>query len=205
MLLAIGGILIRAAITPTSFRISRSVIINAPPEKVYPMIANLRHWNAWNPFSKQDPHVQITYSGPESGVGAHYAWTSTGQTGVGNMTVTGATPQAINMDLNFEKPFSASNKVVFGMTPKEGGTEVSWTMSGPSPFLNRIVSVFMSPDKLVGGEFEKGLADLKEPEDMLYALLCYNDEDEVFAKSQADSDATMERLHRVQEGLIARG
>ncbi len=161
LFIAIGGVLIRAATLPTSFQISRSVILSAPPEKVYPMIANLRHWNGWNPFAKSDPQAQITYSGPEEGVGAHYSWTSAGPSGVGNMTVTGTMPQAIHMDLNFEKPFAAQNKVVFGVVPQDTGTKVSWTMSGASPFMNRIFSVFMNPDTFVGREFEKGLADLK--------------------------------------------
>jgi hypothetical protein len=161
LLIAIGGVLVRAATLPVDFRISRSIRVAAPPERVYPMIADLRQLNEWNPFARQDPSISITYSEPAEGVGSHFSWTSTGQAGAGSMTITSATPQAVAMDLTFEKPFAARNKVVFGISPNGNGADVSWTMTGSSPFLHRIFSVFMSPDKMVGGAFEKGLADLR--------------------------------------------
>lgn len=162
LLIAVSVVLFIAAKSPSDFRISRSIQIGIPSDKIVPLIANLHRFNEWNPFIKADPGAKISYSGAEAGVGAHCGWSSTGQAGVGSMTVTQQTDRAIGMDLNFEKPFSAENKVIFGLLPNpDGSTSVSWTMTGQRPFLHRVLAVFINFDEMIGGQFDIGLRELK--------------------------------------------
>jgi hypothetical protein len=161
LLIAIGALLAYVATRPDAFRIERKTRIAALPEKIFPLIADLKAFNSWNPFAKGDPTMVLNYQEPQSGVGAAYNWTG-GRAGAGDMTVTQANaPSHVAMDLNFLKPMVASNKVVFSLTPADGGTEVSWAMSGKYSFVQKLFSLIFNSDKMVGGEFAKGLADLK--------------------------------------------
>jgi uncharacterized protein YndB with AHSA1/START domain len=161
LVVVVGGLLAYVASRPDTFRIERSVTISAPPEKLFPLIADLHAFNTWNPFAQGDPTMQLSYSGSQSGVGAAYGWTG-GRSGAGNMTVTEATaPSSVAIDLNFLKPMVASNKVVFSLTPTDNGTDVSWAMSGTYAFTHKLFGLVFNSDKMVGGEFEKGLASLK--------------------------------------------
>lgn len=162
LVLGVAGVLIYAATLPTKYRVSRSIAINAPPETIFPLINNIKRFNEWNPFAKQDPSMAITYSGPETGPGAAYAWDSRGRGGKGRLAITDAAePSSVNMQLDMEKPMEGHPKVVFVLQPKEGATEVSWTMAGPYPFLNRIFGAIFNMDKMIGGIFAAGLRDLK--------------------------------------------
>jgi hypothetical protein len=162
LLIAIGTVLLVAARSPSDFRISRSIGTDSSPEKIVPLIANLHRFNEWNPFIKADPGARLRYSGAEAGAGAHCGWSSAGEAGVGTMTVAQVTPEAISMDLNFEKPFSAQNKVAFRLAPnRSGGTDVRWTMTGKRPFLHRVLAIFINFDEMIGGQFDSGLRDLK--------------------------------------------
>ena len=161
LVIAVGALLAYVAIRPDTFRIERTTRIAATPEKIFPLIVSLRAFNSWNPFSKGDPAMQLTYRGPESGVGAAYSWTG-GRSGIGDMSVTEVhAPSQVTMDLNFLKPMAASNKAVFTLHPVDGGTEVSWAMSGTNAFVHKLFGLVFNSDKMVGGEFAKGLADLK--------------------------------------------
>jgi hypothetical protein len=156
-----GGVLAYAATKPDQFRVQRSITVNAPPERVFALINDYRQWTAWSPWEKKDPSLKRTYSEPSSGKGATYAWEGDSNVGVGNMLITDSAPSRIALDLNFKKPFEASNKVVFALESKGLTTDVTWSMEGPAPFVSKVIQVFCNMDKMVGAEFENGLAAMK--------------------------------------------
>lgn len=164
LVLAVGiaGILIYAAMLPKDFRVSRSIAINATAETIFPLINGLRRFNEWNPFAKQDPTIVIAYDGPESGKGARYAWDSKGRAGKGSSAITDTSaPSRIDMRLDMEKPIEGHPNIVFTLQPSGTATEVAWTMAGPHPYINRVMSTVFNMDKMIGGTFERGLSDLK--------------------------------------------
>lgn len=162
VVLGIAVVLILAARKPDTFQVTRSVTINAPPERVYPLIADFKAWGAWSPWEKKDPAMKRTYGGPETGVGATYAWAGDKNVGEGSMRITEAqAPSKLGLKLDFLKPFEAHNDVVFALTPQGSATNVTWTMTGPTPFAAKIMHVFMDMDRMVGGDFESGLAAMK--------------------------------------------
>ncbi|WP_306227873.1 SRPBCC family protein [Bosea beijingensis] len=155
-------VLILAARKPDTFQVTRSIAINATPERIYPLIADFRAWNAWSPWEKKDPAMKRTYGGPETGVGATYAWAGDKNVGEGSMRITEAqVPGKLGLKLDFLKPFEAHNDVVFALTPQSQGTNVTWIMTGPTPFAAKIMHVFMDMDRMVGGDFEAGLKAMK--------------------------------------------
>ncbi|CAB3652986.1 hypothetical protein LMG24238_01246 [Paraburkholderia sediminicola] len=158
---AVGLLLIYAATRPDTFRIERSVRIDAPPERVYGLIDDLHQFNRWNPFLRKDPAAQGTYSGTPSGKGARYAWQGE-KVGVGQMEIVDtAAPANVTMNLDFIKPFEAHNIADFTLKPEAGATQVTWAMHGPAPFLSKLMQVFVSMDRMVGKDFEDGLSNLK--------------------------------------------
>jgi hypothetical protein len=164
LILAIGvvGLIAYAATQPDEFRLARSKSIMAPPEKIFPLISNLHRFNEWNPFAKQDPAINIIYSGPASGKGAAHEWESAGRTGKGRLEITDVSPLSqIDMKLDILKPIEGHNKIVFTLQPDGSATNVTWSMTGKTPFLGKVLHLFLSMDRMVGDEFEKGLADLK--------------------------------------------
>ena len=158
---AIAGILIFAATKPDVFRVQRSASIKAPPEKISAALADFKGWEAWSPWEKMDPAMKRSYSGAAKGKGAVYAWEGNGKVGQGRMEITDVAPSRVALDLDFVKPFEAHNKVVFALAPKGDATEVSWSMVGPVPYFAKIMHVFVDMDRMVGGQFETGLANLK--------------------------------------------
>jgi uncharacterized protein YndB with AHSA1/START domain len=157
----VAALLIYAATQPDTFRLSRSATIAAPPDKVFALINDLRQFNVWNPFAKQDPNIQISYEGTTAGVGGAYRWTGD-KSGAGRMQIVeSVAPQRVTMKLDFTKPFEAHNNVDFTLQPAGDGVQVTWAMHGPAPYINKLMSIFFSMDRMVGGEFEKGLANLK--------------------------------------------
>jgi hypothetical protein len=161
LLLAVVILVIYAATRPDQFRIVRKVSIKAPPDAISPRIGDLRRFNEWNPFAKSDPSARIVYGATSAGVGGRYDWDSTGKAGKGHMVITAAAPDRVAMSLQFEKPMQADNDVVFALQARGASTEVSWEMTGTSGLTHKIMGVVFNFDKMVGGEFEKGLADLK--------------------------------------------
>lgn len=153
--------LILAALKPDSFSISRSVNIKAPPEKIVPLINDFHNMQTWSAWEKVDPAMQRTYSGAASGVGAKYAWQGNKNIGSGSMEITELTPTKIAMKLDFTAPFEAHNNVEFTLTPNNEGTVVTHVMSGPSPYISKVMSLVCSMDKMVSTKFEEGLASLK--------------------------------------------
>ena len=163
-IVAIGviGVLAYAATLPDTFRVQRSVSIKAPPEKIFPLVNNLKTMNEWNPFAKQDPTIRLIYSGPASGKGAANDWTSDGQAGQGRLEITESVPSSqVTMRLDIVKPMEGHNTVGFALQPEAQGTNVTWSMTGTCPYIAKVIQVFVSMDRMIGGTFEKGLADLK--------------------------------------------
>lgn len=143
-----------------TFRYERSITIAAPPERIAPLVEDLHAWTRWSPWDKLDPAMERSYSGAEKGVGAAYAWSGK-KAGAGSMRITAATPAQITLALEFLRPFKAQNTVEFTFTPSEGGTRVTWAMSGPRTFMSKLFGLFMNMEKMIGKDFEAGLASLK--------------------------------------------
>lgn len=144
------------------YEVRRSTTINAQPAQVYDKIANFRNWESWSPWEGMDPSMKRTYGQPESGVGSSYSWTGNRKVGEGSMEITDAVePSRVAIDLRFLKPFKSSSETVFVLEPVDGGTMVTWIMTGDHTAMSRIFSFFMSMDKTVGKDFDKGLAQLK--------------------------------------------
>jgi uncharacterized protein YndB with AHSA1/START domain len=165
IVLAIAAVLIYAATKPDTFTLQRSASIAAPPEKLYPLINDVKAFNTWNPYALKDPASKMAYEGPASGVGAAYSWDSE-QLGAGRMEITeAAAPNRVQAKLEFKRPFATTNRVEFTLQPQStqsgAQTQVTWAMSGPMPYLSKLMTTFVSMDRMVGSDFEAGLANLK--------------------------------------------
>jgi len=146
----------------SSFEVTRSTTIRADPARVRDLVNDFHEWTAWSPWEDVDPQLQRTYSGPTSGVGAHYAWQGNRKAGEGSMEITGSTPDRIEIELAFLKPMRNTQQVEFVLTPNGVGTDVTWRMSGQHEgVLMNLFSKVVSMDKLIGKDFEKGLTRLK--------------------------------------------
>ena len=151
-----------AATKPDVMVVERSATIEAPPEIIYPYIANLNSFGKWSPWEEKDPNMERKFSGPESGKGAAYEWNGNDDVGQGRMEITSVEePTKIVMSLHFIKPFEGDNDVVYTLSPTDSGTKVNWMMKGESPFMCKIMQVFMNMEEMCGKDFEKGLAKLK--------------------------------------------
>lgn len=151
-----------ALLQPDSFQVSRSTLIKAPPEKVFGYLNDFHQWPAWSPWEKLDPAMQRTFSGPPRGLGAIYAWTGNSDVGEGRMEIVDSVaPARVGIRLDFIKPFESHNTTRFVLQRRPDGTVVTWTMAGPSPFITKLMGVFVSMDQMVGRDFETGLAQLK--------------------------------------------
>ncbi|QRY81685.1 SRPBCC family protein [Pseudomonas sp. PDNC002] len=162
VVLAVVVVLVLAANRPGTFRVERTMRIQAPPERVQGYIEDFHLWRQWSPYEKLDPDMQRTYSGAEKGRGAVYAWSGNGKAGAGRMEIVENDPGSrVTIALDFLKPFKASNTAEFSLVPRDGGTEVTWAMFGPVPFVAKIMHLFIDVDRMVGKDFEAGLANLK--------------------------------------------
>jgi len=158
----IAALLAYAATQPDTFRVQRAASIKAPPEKVFALLNDFQRWEAWSPWEKKDPAMKRTFSAVSSGKGAQYAWEGNREVGQGRMEIAESVPpSSLAIKLDFLKPFEAHNRVEFTLEPKGEATNVTWAMQGDTPYLAKIVHVFLNMDKLVGNDFEAGLANLK--------------------------------------------
>ena len=144
-----------------TFRISRSASIAADPALVHRLVNDFHEWQAWSPWEGLDPDLERTYSGAESGVGAAYAWSGNRRAGEGDMEVTASTPERVDVRLTFRKPWKATNEVSFELAPVGDGTDVTWVMTGEQKGLMGLLGKVVSMDRLVGKDFDRGLARLK--------------------------------------------
>ncbi len=162
LLVGVAGVLAIAATKPDEYRVERSIVINASPDQIFPHVNDYHNWTAWSPWEKVDPNMKRTYSGPESGKGSKYSWAGNDDVGVGEMEIVESQPSSkLEIKLHFLKPFEASNTALFTMEPEGKNTKVTWAMRGESPFMCKVMQVFMSMDDCCGKDFEKGLASLK--------------------------------------------
>src|SRR5882757_11164727 len=162
--IAIAFVLIFAATKPGRFSVRREITVQAPAEKIFPLIDDFHQWVAWSPHEHRDPALKRTYSGAESGKGAVYAWEGNNNVGSGRMEILETSvPSKIRIKLDFFKPFEGHNTAEFTMLPQGDVTNLTWTMTGPAVFMSKVMQVFMNLDRMIGRDFETFLANLKTP------------------------------------------
>jgi uncharacterized protein YndB with AHSA1/START domain len=145
-----------------TYTVERSVTIDASPARIYEQIADFHNWTGWSPWEGVDPDLKRTYSGAESGAGAVYGWSGNRKAGQGRMEITDTTePSRVQIDLTFEKPWKSRNDTIFAIQPVGSQSRVTWLLTGKKTFMTKVMGIFKSMDKLLGPDFEKGLADLK--------------------------------------------
>ena len=160
--IALAVVLLLAAMKPDTFRVERSASIKAPPEKIFPLIDDFHRWPAWSPWEKKDPAMKRTHSGAPAGKGAVYAWDGNKDVGKGRMEILESNPASkVAIKLDFIEPFEGHNTATFTLKPEGGATNVTWVMDGPAPFISKLMQVFMNFDKMIGKDFEEGLANMK--------------------------------------------
>ncbi|HZT56595.1 MAG TPA: SRPBCC family protein [Burkholderiaceae bacterium] len=158
----IGGVLVFASTKPDSFSVQRSASIKAPPEKIFAVLNDFHRWTEWSPWEKLDPAMKRTLGGAASGKGATYAWEGNSKAGQGRMEIIESAPASkVGIQLDFIKPFEGHNIAEFTLTPQGDATRVDWVMRGPTPFVSKLMQVFVSLDAMIGKDFEEGLANLK--------------------------------------------
>jgi uncharacterized protein YndB with AHSA1/START domain len=162
IIILIGVVLGIAASKPNEFTVLRTARIKAPPERIFPQINDFHNWAAWSPWEKLDATMRKTFSGAPSGKGSVYEWEGNSKVGKGRMEIVDASvPRKVAIKLDFERPFRANNMAEFTLEPQGDSTDVTWSMRGGSAFMMKVMGVFMNMDKLIGRDFEAGLANLK--------------------------------------------
>jgi uncharacterized protein YndB with AHSA1/START domain len=158
----VAAVLVYAATKPNTFKIHRALLIDAPPERIFPMIDDLHAQSAWSPFEK-DPAMKRTHSGAPRGKGAVYEWDGNRQVGAGRIAIIDSVPPSkVALLLDMVRPFKAHNIVEFTLERSGPGTNVTWSMQGRQPYMAKVMTLFMDCDKMVGSQFEEGLAKLKQ-------------------------------------------
>jgi uncharacterized protein YndB with AHSA1/START domain len=159
---AIVVILIAAATRPDTLTVRRSTTIAAPPERIYPLLDDFQAWSTWSPWEKLDPAMKKTFAGPARGRHSSYAWDGNNKAGAGRMEITDTSaPTRLTITLDFTRPFKAHNTVELALEPRSGATTVVWTMTGAQSFMSKLFGLFVNMDRLLGNDFETGLANLK--------------------------------------------
>jgi uncharacterized protein YndB with AHSA1/START domain len=162
ILLGLALVLIVVATRPSEFRVVRSITIAAPAAAIFPHVNELKKWEPWSPWMKLDPNAKSTFEGPAAGQGAVMGWAGNNQVGEGKMTITESKPnELVRFHLEFYKPMAGTSEAQFTFKPEGHGTVVTWSMSGKNNFIAKAMCLFMNMDKMVGGEFEKGLNSIK--------------------------------------------
>ena len=140
-----------------TYTVERPRVLDAPPERIRGLIEDFHEWPRWSPWEDMDPAMQRTYSGPESGVGSTYAWSGNRKAGSGRMEMREVTDERIDIALHFDKPFKSDNDLTFLLEPRNGGTYLTWRITGPRPLMMRLAGPLMNMDKVVGKDFDRGL------------------------------------------------
>ena len=162
LVVVVIGFVLVVAMQPSEFRIVRSATISAAPPAVFTQVNDFHKWEAWSPWAKLDPAAKTTFEGPSAGTGAIFKWAGNKEVGEGSMTITESRPSdLIRIRLEFLKPFAATNTAQFSFNPAGNQTVVTWSMEGRNNFIAKAVCLFMNMDKMLGGQFEKGLANMK--------------------------------------------
>lgn len=155
-------VLVLAPMRPDTFRVERSLDIDAPAEKIFPLINDYKQWGSWSPYENIDPQMQRTFSGAADGKGAVYEWRGNRNVGHGRMEILDSTPPSrIVIKLDFFSPFKAHNTAEFIMRPQASATNVTWAMHGPVNFMAKIMHLFVNMDRMCGDQFQQGLTSMK--------------------------------------------
>jgi uncharacterized protein YndB with AHSA1/START domain len=163
LIVVVLSVLGYAATRPDTFRLERTTTIKAPPERVFALINDFQKWSVWSPWDKKDPGMKRSHSGAAQGLGAIYSWEGNKEVGSGRMEIVESKPVSkVSIRLNFLKPFESQNTSEFTLRPKADQTEVVWAMYGPQPFIAKLMSLVVSMEKMVGPDFEQGLAAMKK-------------------------------------------
>ena len=159
---SVSAIVAVASRRPDAFHYSRSVVISAPAERIFSRVANFRAWTDWSPYEEYDRAMKKSYSGEDGALGSGYAWEGNGKVGAGTMRInTLEAPSRVEIALAFDRPFKANNVAEFLFEATGGGTKVTWSMRGKNPFFSKMMGLFVDMDKLVAGDFQRGLNALK--------------------------------------------
>ena len=159
---ALGVVMVLATRQPDSFAVQRSTTIQSSPEKVFGLVQDFHEWAKWSPWEALDPEMKRSFEGPATGVGSKYGWEGNSDVGKGSMEIVEATaPTHLGIKLSFIEPFEQVSDVKFELAPEGDSTKVTWSMAGANNFLSKIMCVFMNMDTMIGGDYEKGLANLK--------------------------------------------
>ncbi len=162
IIVLLGVVLGVAASKPNEFTVRRSARIRATPDRIFPQVNDFHNWAAWSPWEKLDATMTKSFSGATNGRGAVYEWEGNSKVGKGRMEITDVSaPRKVVIKLDFMKPFTAHNTAEFTFEPQGDSTDVTWTMRGASPFITKLMGVFMNMDKMIGRDFDAGLANLK--------------------------------------------
>lgn len=163
LVLIIGGFCTYITMLPNEYQVQRSTTVHNDPSVVFAQVNDFHNWDTWSPWAKLDPNSKVTFSGPDAGEGAHFTWNGNDEVGEGDMTIVSSQPhESIGIKLHFVRPMEGTADVKFAFEPTDDGTVVTWTMSGKNNFVGKIFCLFMNMDKMIGGDFEKGLASMKE-------------------------------------------
>ena len=155
-------VLFLASRKPDSFRIERRAVFRAPLDRVFDQINDFNAWQNWSPWADKDPNAKATFGPVTAGKDAWFAWDGDKNVGKGRMTIIETErPRHVAFRLDFEAPFKATNRADFTLTPRDDGTEVVWAMTGPSPLMSKVMSLFVNIDRMVGGDFERGLERMR--------------------------------------------
>jgi uncharacterized protein YndB with AHSA1/START domain len=162
ILVIVGIVAIVALRKPDRFRVERSITINAPPDRVFPLVNDFHNFGRWSPWEHLDPNMSRSMTGSPAGVGAIYEWSGNSKAGAGRMEILESTPTThVKTKITFRKPIASENVSEYTFAPAGNATKVTWAMYGPSPFVSKMMQVFVSMDDLIGNDFDKGLAAMK--------------------------------------------
>ncbi len=164
LVLLVAILVVVISMQPSNFKITRSITINAKPEMAFALVNDFKQWHQWSPWAKLDPNMKVTYEGAASGTGAIYRWEGNKDVGRGDITITESKPaELVAMSLHFIEPWEATNKTEIAFQPEgQQQTKVTWTMSGENTFMGKAMGLFINMDKMIGGDFERGLEKMKE-------------------------------------------
>lgn len=161
LVVAVIGLLIFVATKPATFHVERTAIIAATPDKISPLVNDFHNWDQWSPWAKLDPTMRVSYSGAPAGQGAVYEWDGNSKVGKGRMEILAAEPMQTSIKLDFLAPWQSHNHTNFVLQPQGATTRVTWTIDGPNTFASKLMSLFVSMDKMIGKDFDTGLSQLK--------------------------------------------
>ncbi len=163
LVVVVGILILVISLQPSDFRIERSTVVAAPPEVVFAQVNDFHKWSAWNPWDDEDPTQKVAFEGAAAGLGAGYFYEGD-KAGSGRMTILESRPgELVKIKLEFLKPFTATNTAEFTFKPQANGqTEVSWAMYGEQGFVGKAFSLLMNCEKMIGDQFAKGLASMKQ-------------------------------------------